>query len=179
VVFATVGASAFFLFLPLIIFGFVLPSLGFMFFATGGTVLATLSTVVPVVCFAAAVVLGARVMDTLLPAPAELDAKSGAEGEAGRGDARSANGDGTREREKAPGGDDGGGPGVDPDLDDFDKRLYGNAVLWNPGEVRATKTFTRTSSIKTNASDCLILSKPYFLNPRSQPLNITPCNPQP
>jgi hypothetical protein len=43
-------------------------SAGFILLTTGGTVLATLGAVVPVATFAIAAVVGARIVDNLLPA---------------------------------------------------------------------------------------------------------------
>ena len=115
VLFATVGASTFLFFGSVILFGFILPSAGFMAFATGGTILATLSAVAPVVCFAVAAVVGARMMDMFLPQAADPE------------DMVTSSGDKARRRSGGEGHED-----RDPDLTAFDKRLYGNAVLWKP-----------------------------------------------
>ena len=126
VLFATVGASTFLFLGSMLLFGFIIPSAGFMFFATGGTVLATLSAVAPIVCFAIAAVVGAKIMDNLLPTPA------GAEEAAATEEA-----EWQQKMKKTSGGGGGGGDAsVDRDLDDFDKRLYGDAATWSPAEVR-------------------------------------------
>ena len=65
--FATVGVPAMLLFGGVTLFGFVLPSLAFALFATGGAAAATLGAVAPVAAFAAAAALGSNLVDVLLP----------------------------------------------------------------------------------------------------------------
>jgi len=126
VIFATVGAIASFLILPMILLGFLLSSLGAMFFVAWVksafflvfpmilfglvlpvlgyqhvAVLTLLSAVVPTVCFAFAAILGARVMDSFLPMDVAPDLA---------------------------------------DLYDFDKRLYQDVRSWSPGEAMARDT---------------------------------------
>ena len=116
--------------------------------AEGGTVLATLSAVAPVVCFAVAAVVGARVMDSLLPAPAltpgeeeeeeeeeeERNAKKmGASGASSNAPwmktTNNSGGGGGKKKEEAA-------AVVDQDLADFDKRLYGRGNVHNTRFVR-------------------------------------------
>ena len=115
--------------------------------AEGGTVLATLSAVAPVVCFAVAALVGARVMDSLLPAPALTPGEEEEEEEEERernaekmgASGASSNAPWTKLTNDSGGGGGGGkneeAAVVDQDLAEFDKRLYGwetSALLRTP-----------------------------------------------
>ncbi len=67
VFFATVGVPAMLVFGGVLVFGVLLPAASFALFAVGGSVLATISTVLPIVAFLGAVALGSNLVDVLLP----------------------------------------------------------------------------------------------------------------
>lgn len=133
VLFATVGASTFLFFGSLILFGFILPSAGFMVFAAGGTALATLSAVAPVICFAVAAVVGARVMDSLLPSPEAEGVDVNVDADEGGNRSRNRNSDKSSSQSSPSWSQSKASEVVDQDLADFDKRLYGDAATWSPG----------------------------------------------
>ena len=137
VFFATVGVPAMLVFGGVLVFGVLLPAASFALFAVGGSVLATISTVLPIVAFLGAVALGSNLVDVLLPNEVEEEDGFVDQAMVRRG-----------ERNE---GNKGGGDGVnaarekseketeqttrDPDLSDFDRRLLGDPAKWTNVDV--------------------------------------------
>ena len=133
--FATVGVPAMLLFGGVTLFGFVLPSLAFALFATGGAAAATLGAVAPVAAFAAAAALGSNLVDVLLPPQlvtededtenTDLNANAFLEN-ASRRTANDASAGARASEGETP---------RDPALADFDRRLLGDPRAWTSADV--------------------------------------------
>ena len=121
--FATVGVPAMLLFGGVTLFGFVLPSLAFALFATGGAAAATLGAVAPVAAFAAAAALGSNLVDVLLPPQAAVTEDENTDVNAS---AFLENASRTRTTNETP---------RDPALAEFDRRLLGDPRAWTSADV--------------------------------------------
>ena len=129
--FATVGVPAMLLFGGVTLFGFVLPSLAFALFATGGAAAATLGAVAPVAAFAAAAALGSNLVDVLLPPQQTLkiteDENTDLTANAFLENAsRTRRTNDEKKKEKTP---------RDPALAEFDRRLLGDPRAWTSADV--------------------------------------------
>ena len=129
--FATVGVPAMLLFGGVTLFGFVLPSLAFALFATGGAAAATLGAVAPVAAFAAAAALGSNLVDVLLPPQQTLKITEGENTDLTanaflENASRTRTTNDEKKKEKTP---------RDPALAEFDRRLLGDPRAWTSADV--------------------------------------------
>ena len=126
--FATVGVPAMLLFGGVTLFGFVLPSLAFVLFATGGAAAATLGAVAPVAAFAAAAALGSNLVDVLLPPQLLIteDENTDLTANAFLENASRTRTTKKKRKEKTP---------RDPALAEFDRRLLGDPRAWTSVDV--------------------------------------------
>lgn len=127
--FATVGVPAMLLFGGVTLFGFVLPSLAFALFATGGAAAATLGAVAPVAAFAAAAALGSNLVDVLLPPQLLITEDENTDLTANaflENASRTRTTNDEKKKEKTP---------RDPALAEFDRRLLGDPRAWTSADV--------------------------------------------
>ena len=127
--FATVGVPAMLLFGGVTLFGFVLPSLAFVLFATGGAAAATLGAVAPVAAFAAAAALGSNLVDVLLPPQLLITEDENTDLTANaflENASRTRTTNDEKKKEKTP---------RDPALAEFDRRLLGDPRAWTSADV--------------------------------------------
>ena len=127
--FATVGVPAMLLFGGVTLFGFVLPSLAFALFATGGAAAATLGAVAPVAAFAAAAALGSNLVDVLLPPQLLITEDENTDLTANaflENASRTRTTNDKKKKEKTP---------RDPALAEFDRRLLGDPRAWTSADV--------------------------------------------
>ena len=127
--FATVGVPAMLLFGGVTLFGFVLPSLAFALFATGGAAAATLGAIAPVAAFAAAAALGSNLVDVLLPPQLLITEDENTDLTANaflENASRTRTTNDEKKKEKTP---------RDPALAEFDRRLLGDPRAWTSADV--------------------------------------------
>lgn len=124
VFFATVGVPFMLLFGGALVFGVLLPFSSIALFAVGGSLITTMSTILPIILFVGAIALGSNLVDVLLPGE-----ETGGEGEGQFVKEK------RTQRKEMNKSTESSSTNRDPDLTRFDMQLLGDPSTWTSVDV--------------------------------------------